>query len=375
MRNYGMGRVYRDTGCRTWSIAYSYRGTEQRERTGSRNRADAVRLLKQRLAEIQGGRFVGPVAGRVTVRELLADLDADYAVKQRASRRNLPSHIAALRSLLDVRAADVTTARLNRLVETWRAQGYADATINKVLGTLLRAYSVAQKTTPPKVQVIPTRPRLREDNVRAGYTDRATFVRLLAALVARDPVVADIIEWSWWTAMRWGAVARLEWSAFDRETTTFTVPGTVQKNGKPVKFTLNAALRAVIDRAQARRLERGKQTGALERLVFWRIYDGQPRPGLTPGDAVRVVDFRKVWRSACKEAGCVGLWPNDLRRTGLRNARRAGVDRRTAMLVSGHRTEATYERYLIDREEETGTALAQVEAYVETLPTRSERGR
>jgi hypothetical protein len=45
------------------------------------------------------------------------------------------------------------------------------------------------------------------------------------------------------------------------------------------------------------------------------------------------------------------------------------------LLISGHRTEATFERYLIDRDLEVGTAMERAAAYVETLPTtRTERG-
>jgi integrase len=127
-------------------------------------------------------------------------------------------------------------------------------------------------------------------------------------------------------------------------------------------------LRDVLERAHARRMARPKETGELERLIFWRVYDGRPRPGLQRGDATRVVDFRKVWASACREARAGRILFHDFRRTALRNMRRAGVDRRTAMLMSGHRTEATFERYLIDRDLEIGTAMQQLTAYVDTLP-------
>ncbi len=76
MRTRGLGRVfqptYRDkkTGERkqtdTWWVQYSYRGKVKREASGSSRRADAVKLLKKRLAEIGTGRLIGPDVEKTT---------------------------------------------------------------------------------------------------------------------------------------------------------------------------------------------------------------------------------------------------------------------------------------------------------------------
>jgi integrase len=369
MRGYGMGRVFRYPGRRRWYIAFYSRGEEIREPSGSRNRQDAVRLLKQRLGEVQAGTYGGARSRVVTVDELLGDLLARYDAEKRPSLRTARGHCALLREHLGtVRASDVTTARLWRLVSQWQASGREDATINRYLETLRRAYRIATTATPPKVAIVPTIPVLAEHNARSGYVERATYEALLQALEARDAVIRDMTEWAWWTGMRVGAIAQLAWSVVDRETWTLTVPGSAQKNRKPIKFPLNEALRAVLERAHARRMARAKDAGALERLIFWRVYDGRPRPGLQRGDVTRVVDFRQVWASACREARAGRILFHDFRRTALRNLRRAGVDRRTCMLISGHLTEATFERYLIDRDLEIGTAMDKVAAYVESLP-------
>lgn len=58
------------------------------------------------------------------------------------------------------------------------------------------------------------------------------------------------------------------------------------------------------------------------------------------------------------------------RRTGVRNMRRAGVDRKVAMLLSGHRTEAGFERYNIDTDDELREAVGKLASYVDGLPDK-----
>jgi hypothetical protein len=112
----GFGRIYRRTkngvGYGAYVIAYSWRGRDYRESTGSLDRNVARRLLKTRLAEMQQGRLAGPAAERVTVDELLADLVVDYRIHGRPSLRTLTGHQTALLAHLGgVRAVDVTMAR------------------------------------------------------------------------------------------------------------------------------------------------------------------------------------------------------------------------------------------------------------------------
>jgi Phage integrase family len=58
-----------------------------------------------------------------------------------------------------------------------------------------------------------------------------------------------------------------------------------------------------------------------------------------------------------------GLQLHDLRRSAARNLIRAGVDRGTAMSITGHRTEAVFERYNITNAAGRKDALIRVGQY------------
>ena len=88
-----------------------------------------------------------------------------------------------------------------------------------------------------------------------------------------------------------------------------------------------------------------------------------------------VLDFRGAWFCLCERAGLgrfvedkgkkkwVGLLFHDLRRSAIRNMIRRGVDEKSAMTVSGHRTRTVFDRYNItnSRDVKNETVLAQRE--------------
>jgi integrase len=89
-----------------------------------------------------------------------------------------------------------------------------------------------------------------------------------------------------------------------------------------------------------------------------------------PQPTDRVFDFtnfRWEWDRVCAKLGFgvfdkesktySGLIPHDFRRSAARNLIKAGLDRRTAMKITGHKTEHIFERYNIKTATDVQEAL------------------
>ena len=123
--------------------------------------------------------------------------------------------------------------------------------------------------------------------------------------------------------------------------TTKSASTTNNNDGRVFPFT--AELRDVLEAQHAEHL-RLKKAGVITPLVFWRMAaekrggEKKPHP---------IISFGKVWKIACREAGCPGKIPHDLRRTAVRNFVRNGIAERVAMQLTGHKTPSVFQRYNI----------------------------
>jgi hypothetical protein len=165
----GEGRVFQRRGSSKWWISYyaprDGRYVEHRE-SGGEKESEARKLLKERLREVavhkSGLRaFQGPRQERVTVEELLKDLEADYEMKGRKSLPQLRSHMKHVKAHFGLdRALAVTTDRVTRFILDRQRAGAAPATINREVEVLQSAFGLASKAQPPKVTYLPKFPSL-----------------------------------------------------------------------------------------------------------------------------------------------------------------------------------------------------------------------
>jgi integrase len=120
------------------------------------------------------------------------------------------------------------------------------------------------------------------------------------------------------------------------------VPGKMTKNGKPHTIALEGDLWSLIEhRWQRREVRRNGRPVFLSPFVFHQ------------GDGKALGDIRKRWDKACELAKVRGLLFHDLRRSGVYNMVRGGVDRDVAKSISGHKTDSMFARYnIIDEKDQ-----------------------
>lgn len=329
-RTAGIGNVY--LRGRTFWIRYSYRGTKHRESSHSRQRADAVRLLRQRQAEMGAGRLIGPDAERTSFDNLAAMLLSDYELNGRRSANRAEGALAHLRSYFTfARVPDITSDRITGYIRQRQASKAAPATIRYELSVLRRAFTIAVRAG--KAAHRPYIPGISVDNARKGFFEPADFAAVEAKL---PPALQSYARFLYLTGWRAGEARSLTWA--DVSFTSGVVrlePGTT-KNGEGREFPF-ACLPPLADLLREQRA----RTTELERLegrIIPRVFHRNGKP---------IQSYTKAWKAACKAAGHEGRLVHDLRRSAVRNLERAGVSRSVAMKLTGHKTEAVYRRYAI----------------------------
>jgi integrase len=182
------------------------------------------------------------------------------------------------------------------------------------------------------------------------FLDPADFVALLDHLPAD---VADLVEWTYYSAWRRAMVEGLQWnhvelqySAKRRNLTGASVrlPGVMVKNKTPLTIPVTGVLLDILRRRVATRDLRCP-------FVFHQ-------------DGKQLSNFRTAWTTACTAIGRESLLLHDLRRSAARNLRRAGVDESTIMRIGGWKTASMFKRYAITDDTDVRDGFAKLDAYV-----------
>jgi integrase len=314
----------------TWWISYPHHGEQLREPAHTRKRAEAVKLLKQKIAESTAGKPVGPQVERTTLNDLIAMVEADYKANGRSTLNRVQAAAAHLRLFFgaDRKARDISDDTVVAYSAHRLEEGAAPSTINCELAVLLRGFRLGKR----KVPMIPEVKKLHVSNTRKGYFEVEQFHAVLRHLPQHLIPVAQVAYITGW---RKGELLSRMWKHVDFNAGWLRLEPGESKNDEGRQFPFTADLREVLEtqRKRVRNLERA--TDSIIPYVFCRP-DGLP-----------VGDFRKAWATACRLAGVPGRLLHDFRRTAVRNLERAGVPRSAAMKLTGHNTEAVYRRYAI----------------------------
>jgi integrase len=327
-------------------IQWYRNGRAFRESADTDKESVAKKLLREREGDVERGVPVTPQTNRALFGELADDVLTDYKVNAKRSVKNVErSFTKHLRPCFGGRrAAGISTADVRAYIASRQAAGAKNATINRELAAMKRAFSLGieagKVTQRPKISM------LRENNVRTGFFEPAQFEAVAAALPADlQPVVAFAYLTGWRTQAE---VLPLQWRQIDFGAGTVRLdPGTT-KNGEGRVFPMTIELRALLEAQRAHTDAVQREQGSIIPHVFHRT-----------GERVRY--FHKAWRNACKAAGCPGRILHDFRRTAVRNLVRAGIPERVAMQMTGHKTRSVFERYNIVSEGDLADAARRID--------------
>jgi len=342
-RQHGKGSLFEHG--RYWYMQYYVKGRRIKESTLKEKRDEAEQVLKRRLAEIELDQYHQEIsAERLTIGDVCELVLADYRLRKKKELKiaTWRFHRHLEKTLGVVWARRATTKHFVNYIEVRREKGASDASINRELAIVRRGYTLAQQQDPPLVVRVPYIPRLKEENVRQGFLEPEQYEQLLEALPLK---LKALFVCAYHIGSRKGELRKLGWPQVDLENGVIRLEGTQTKNGKPREMPITGDMWEWLE-FQKKTCPKGCEFvfhGAKRRPVSHRL-DG--------------------WNEACEAVGLGGLYFHDMRRSAIRNLKRAGVQDSVAMRISGHLTRSVFDRYNITDGVDVTNAAKALEDYL-----------
>ena len=286
----------------------------------------------------------GAGPARLTLDLLIESYLQDYEVRRFRTLDTARGRVAHLRAILggDRLAGEINALTIRSYQEARLKEGAAAATVNRETSALSRMFRlVVQWGWLPTVPIFPG--RLREAPPRQGFFEHHEYLAVRAEL----PIpFQDVLDFAYYSGWRKHEILNLTWEEVDLEGNVIRLSPHRSKTGEGRVLPISPPLADVLARRQQKR---------------------QPdAPGVFGRDHVPIRVWRTAWRVACRKAGVPTRLLHDCRRTAARNLIRAGVNERVAMVLTGHKTRAVFDRYNIVNERELFTAGEQLVSYLST---------
>jgi integrase len=178
----GHGNVFLRPRSPLWQISYWNGWRQVRESSGTSDYAEAVKTLQRKLGEIAVGKSAG--AERIRVAALLELLVEDYRRHDHADLQEAEQRVNRLlkANFGHLRASAFTTKAVNHYIELRQSLGRQNATINRELALLRRAFRLGHEHDPQLVFRLPIIKALPEDNVREGFLESDRYRLILDAI-------------------------------------------------------------------------------------------------------------------------------------------------------------------------------------------------
>jgi integrase len=265
----------------------------------------------------------------------------DYQLQRYRSLTTARARVEHLRGFFGGRHADAIRADVVREYQLdRRKQGSEAATINRETSALSRMFQLAiRRGLLERGPLFPK--RLEENPPRDGFFEHDEFLKVRTHLPRS---YRDVLDFAYYSGWRRNEILELTWIDVDLKGGIIRLTARRSKTKTGRVLPISPPLQQVLKR----RLQRRQSEDA---RVFRR-------------DGVPVREWRTALRDACRKAKVPHRLLHDCRRTAARNLIRAGVPERIAMLLTGHKTRAVFDRYNIVNEQELLTAGERLAAYV-----------
>jgi integrase len=335
----GTGTVYLRGN--VWWVQYFVNGRKVNESAQTTDEAEAQRQLKVKVGETAAGKTVLP--GRATVADLCALVIEDNQMRELRDAKvvewRFKAHIEDVLGHLP--ASRFGSAQVKQYILRRQAAKASNATVNRELAILRRGFKLGYEAEPKLVYQVPVIHKLPEDNVRQGFLEPDQYERLLEQLPAS---LKALFVCGYHTGGRKNELRRIQWQQVDFEAGLIRLPAGQTKNKRPRTLPIYGDMR--------RWLELQRKTCPKD--CIWVFHGAHSHP---------VDSHLNGWPEACKRAGMSGLLFHDLRRSAVRNMKKAGLQDLEAMRISGHLTRNVFDRYNIIDEDDLAAAGKRLEEY------------
>jgi len=253
----------------------------------------------------------------------------------------------------------ITATKIQEFVKKYTGMGYKGPTIRRQLSRLKSAFERARDLDLLTTNHIPSFRLPKDSKPSEGFLELKDFQTFLKAMPEHLRLT---VLYLYFTGTRMGELSQITWNMVSNDCREIIIPGRITKTDEGRTVPLVGPLDEIRKALRETRKKFPKATDPVFNLT----------------------NFRRVWNRTCHKLGLgvydestdnrkySGLHPHDFRRSAARNLIKAGVPRSTAMLITGHKTEAIFERYNIKDTTDAEEALTKMGQYTKRVAAISE---
>lgn len=351
----GEGGIVNVPGSQNLYMIYRIDGKQHKVTTGTTDRAEALKMLKDKLEtlNVDGRRGIRPAEDFKNIRyEDIRDSYVDHCkiegvrfIKRADGTEYLKGIPELDEYFKNVRVISITSTMIRCFTQA-RMTEVSGSTARRELVTLRAMMNFAKDEG--RLAAVPKFSMPEEREGVGRYITPKEFGQVLAALPEN---LRTFYEFLYATGCREGAARKITWKMVNKDRTAIELPGAITKNGNPLTIHLS-----------------GPRCQSIVKLLksLFRVEDAS---------VFNSTNYRTEWSRAVAKVGLGTFDTKTRKRTGVRihdcrvsaatNMIRSGVPQLTAMAIGGWETPSVFKRYNIDDETSKVNAMEKAGDYVD----------